>query len=468
MIEEGRIKMRKEDNRSFTDQLTEFIEELDYDKLPGDVVDMAKKVFLDFLGCTIYGYHSDSSQILLRYLRNQGGSPEASIVITGERTTCSNTVLAHGTMASSTELDDLQTRGHSCHAGEAVIPIVMGLAEKDHKSGKEAIVAIVVGYEASVRVGAAKTSEATLKGISGPALSGVFGAAVAASKLYGLDKKSIGDALGMCFPPLVPIGVAKTGTLIKDIKGGLVPWLGLFAANLAKEGIEGLKDNLDKKHDRMGEVLYNILGKYEEEYIAQGLGESFEIIQTGFKPFASCGFSHAPLTGVFEILKNAAILPGDVEKISVKTFKFALELNNSEPLTPTAARFSIPYTIACAIVNRSVMPEVFTKEEINDPQKRELSKKVQIVWDPLYDADWSEKHGCSVEIVTKGGRIFQKEVRAMKGHPDLPLTDEEIIEKFERLSVESLGKDRVKKIIEKVLSLQKLDDMNELIQLLHN
>jgi len=459
--------MKKGDNRSYTEQLAEFIQDLEYDHLPRNAVDMGKRALLDFLGCALSGYHSDSSQILLRYLREQGGTPEASIVITGEKTTCSHAALAHGTMASSTELDDLQPRGGSCHAGEAVIPVVMAVAEKDHKSGKEAIVAIVAGYEAGVRVGAAKTPEAALKGISGPALSGPFGAAAAASKLYGLEKKKIGDAFGLCFPQLVPLGAFKTGVLAKDIKGGLASWLGLFSANLAKEGIEGLKDNLDRRQDRMGDVLSRILGRYEEERIVQDLGEEFEIVQTGFKPFATCGFTHAPLTGVFEILKETPILPEDVEKINVRSFKLALEMNNAEPPTSTAARISIPYTIACALVNHSAMPEVFTEKEIRDPRKRELARKVQVIWDPVYDAEWSEKHGCSVEIVTRGGKIFRKEVRVMKGHPDLPLTEKEIIEKFERLSIPSLGKQRVRALIDKIFSLEELSDMNDLVRLLH-
>jgi 2-methylcitrate dehydratase PrpD len=186
----------------------------------------------------------------------------------------------------------------------------------------------------------------------------------------------------------------------------------------------------------------------------------------GFKPFAACGLTHAPLTGVFQILKNHPVEPEEIEMVNVRSFKFALEMNDTEPASPNAASFSIPYTVACALVDRSAMPEVFTRDAIKDPRRLGIAKKVNILWDPAYEPEWTEKHRCSVEIVTKTGEVFTYEVNAMKGSPDLPLSDEEIVGKFEKLTVETLGKDRAAKIIETVFCLEKLNDMGALIELL--
>jgi 2-methylcitrate dehydratase len=68
-----------------------------------------------------------------------------------------------------------------------------------------------------------------------------------------------------------------------------------------------------------------------------------------------------------------------------------------------------------------------------------------------------------VEIKTKDGRRFQDESVYPKGHPDNPMTDEEIKGKFRRLALNTLGRTQIDRIIETVLRLDKLKSVGDLV-----
>ena len=137
-------------------ELAGFIRKTEFEALPGAAVHMARLAFLDWLGSAAAGGRQPPFQKVLAVIRGQGGTPQATLLATGEKTSCLNAALGNGVASHIVELDDVH-RGSILHAGASVIPAALAVAEMTGAGGRELLAAIVAGYEVAVRVGEAVT-----------------------------------------------------------------------------------------------------------------------------------------------------------------------------------------------------------------------------------------------------------------------------------------------------------------------
>jgi 2-methylcitrate dehydratase len=139
---------------------------------------------------------------------------------------------------------------------------------------------------------------------------------------------------------------------------------------------------------------------------------------------------------------------------------------NYAPDTPLAARLSIPYCVSRAAADGYVAMDQFQEEKIKDVRVRQFMKKVTLESIPQFVEKYPGTLAAQVEIQTKDGKRFQDESIYPKGHPQNPMTDEEIKEKFRRLSLNTLDRVQTQKIIERVYDLERVERADELIRLL--
>ena len=109
-------------------RLAGFIENICFERLSHAAVQAAKLAFLDWLGSAAAGGLQEPSQRMLAVLRNQGGAPQATLLATGEKTSCLSAALGNGLASHIVELDDVH-RAAIIHAGAAVIPAALAVAE---------------------------------------------------------------------------------------------------------------------------------------------------------------------------------------------------------------------------------------------------------------------------------------------------------------------------------------------------
>ncbi len=69
------------------------------------------------------------------------------------------------------------------------------------------------------------------------------------------------------------------------------------------------------------------------------------------------------------------------------------------------------------------------------------------------------------EIITKDWRKFQKTVNNPHGQGDVPLTDEELEEKFSEMVKKHMNNEQIRKIFDTIWNLEKFDDMRRLTAL---
>jgi len=249
---------------------------------------------------------------------------DALVWFHGRRTDRAHAALVNGTIAHHAELDDGNPRA-GLHGGVTVIPAAIAVAESAHSSGRELINAIAFGYAAAVAYGRPLLETIERHRLHPPAMVGCFGAAAAAARLLGSDEKTTAGAISLAgtLMPIAPFESFTKGGPVKDLYGGYPAYVGVRAAELARNGVAGPKAFFDSVELDPNEVDHVYL-----------------------KPWAACRSTHAALTA-FEKLLPFARSVTSIRAIRVETYRFAAELTaDSDPTTPIGAKTSIPHALA--------------------------------------------------------------------------------------------------------------------------
>src|SRR5204862_1735517 len=180
--------------------------------------------------------------------------------------------------------------------------------------------------------------------------------------------------------------------------------------------------------------------------------------------------THTPISAVLDLVKNNDLRPDDVEKIQIRSLARAADIlsdpSKYDPRSKETADHSLPYVIAAALVDRQVTPAQFTMEKIMDPAIRAQLKKIEVVADPEIEKVFPALQRVIVNITTKDGRTFTRQLDYPKGDPRNPLTDTEIEEKFAALSEGLLSTSAQKRVKDAVWNLEHVDSVSDLMALM--
>lgn len=457
---------------TYSEIVADYAHKLTFDKLPKDVVEIAKISTLDFLGVVLAGSRTPSSAIIAEYVRSLGGVAEATVAGYGDKVPTAHAALANGTMAHSIELDDHEAHERSyVHPSVAVMPAAWAVAETKKVSGPEFLTAVVLGYEMIGRLSAA-TPPGYLdfkKGFHTTALFGPWAAASTAAKLRGLTPDQHVNAYGIIGS--ICSGLFETraaGTWTKRLHAGWAGHSGIFATALAAKGFTGPRTILEGDHG-----LYRAFvgeGNFDLSIITDKLGETFEISLIMYKPYACAGVLHSPLTAVDDIRKKVKIAPDDVEEILVESSKRIVEHftlpreMKYRPNSGAQGQFSLPYAVAALVHDGAALLEQFSDEAVRRPSVIELAQRVRAEVDEELDKRWPEEEPSRVTITLKDHRRFTAEVPGGKGTLVHPMSPDELRAKFRGLAAPLVGVDTAAAIEGAVMSLEKNPDVGPLMR----
>ena len=421
-----------------TRKLAAFCAGVTFDSLPAEVVEKAKLCVLDFFA-NVYGSHElDAVARVTGYVRSLGGPETASALGCGFRTGIHNAAFLNGTAAEAIEgQDGLRFGGN--HPGTAVIPAALALAERDGRTGKELIAAIVVGYEAAGRIAAAVHPRHTLSGFLPTGTCGAFGAAAAASVLSGYDAETTASALGNA-GYLLPLSMAETlmgGYTSKIVQGGQAASAGLTAAGLAGAGVTGAPYVLEGSDLGGGFAKITTGGEPMLDRITAGLAETYSIADIYFKPYTACRHTHGCAEAALALVREKKIDPAEVASIDAFTYGIAV-LAVGKPVgeqsTFVSAQFSIPYVVAACILDGEMGPAQMRESRIADPAVLDLAAKVRVQLDAELADRYPEYTASRVEIALKSGERFAAQVDVPKGDPRSPMSAADLTDKLRRFA----------------------------------
>lgn len=442
-----------------TASLARFVVNTSFEDLPAEAVHAAQKCFLDWLGSAYAGSTTPPVQILCQLVKDTGGVPESTLIPSGERTSCLLASLVNAASSHVVEMDDLD-KASIFHPAAPIIPAALALAEKHKSKGTELIRAIVLGYEAAIRIGeAVNPSHYRFWHTTGTV--GTFGAAVAAGILLQLTEEPMVWALGNAGTQAAGLWeFLIDGAMSKQLHPAKAAFNGMLSALLAHRGFTGATKILegDKGFSRATATEFHL------ERVLDGLNpgmRDYKISKVCFKKHASCWHTHPAIDATLEIASKHRVPPEEVSSIRVKVYQQAYDLLSPiEARSPYAAKFNMPYCVATAFLYGSVGVDKFTPAYLQDSQVRRLMGKVTLEIDPSLDQLYPGKWASTVELVTLQGESLRARVDHPKGDSDNPLSLEELRAKFHELAAPFLPAEKRETYLRKALRLEKMADLS--------
>ena len=448
---------------SLTRKLSDFLADLTYENIPGAVADKAKFVLLDTLGAMLAGSQSAEGRIARQLSRKVCGKVESTLIASGRKVDCLYAALFNGIMAHALELDD-GNRYAMGHPGVSVIPTVIALGEKEKISGKQAIAAIVAGYETFGRIAAAGNPSHYNRGFHTTGTCGVFGAAAAAGKIFGFDTADMIRTLGIAGSQSAGLfAFMSNGAMTKVLHAGKAAHSGILSGLLVQEGFTGPDSVLE--HSQGFYAAYT--DRFAPERIIDGLGETYEILNTYTKYHAACRHVHPAVDAVLFITRQNRIDPVDIATINVRTYQVAARLTAGKEIsTPLSGKMSLPYCVAAAAVDGQVGLKQFAEARLSDTTLLDVMNKVDLQPDEKYEGLIPRHRSARVEIVLKTGQRYEKEITDAVGEPENPGSLEDLLAKFKDSAAGVLRKKKMDLLIDAAQRLEKIENLNQLTSFL--
>ena len=298
---------------SQTRTLAQFIADTEYDNLPSAVVEAAKTAILDGVANVVAGSVQELADIIGRYVRDAGGSPQSSVVGWGYKTNPPAAAFANGVFGHCL---DYEIQGFPpTHGTSSCLPAALALAELHHVPGSRVITAYVLGWEIQGRLRAA-SAPATAPGYHPPGLVGPLGGAAAAAKTVGLDADQTLMALGIAASRTGGL-TANTGTMVKSTHPGNAARMGAEAAILAGMGYTASDEVLESP---VGYAAAIFGGDFNWDVATGGLGSSWRLVDPGFdiKRFPAQVYMQNAIEAALNLREQNGVEPNDIERVTIR------------------------------------------------------------------------------------------------------------------------------------------------------
>jgi 2-methylcitrate dehydratase PrpD len=433
----------------------DFITQTRYGGLPSKVVDQAKQRILDLVGVSLAGYKlMEFPQMIVNYMASLGGLPEATIFQTKKKFPAIHAAFANGTCAHAIDMDD----GHrfaASHPATVIVPAALAAAEMSEASTKELITGVVIGYEIMIRIGNAINPSSLNRGFHTTGITGTFGAAAAVANIMKLDVEEAVGALGLAglqSAGLLQVNHDMEGAKVKPINPARAATSGLLSCILTKKGARG-PSNIFQGEDGF---LKAFTDEVKEESLTHDLGETFEISKVYDKFYAACRHAHAAIDAALEVSRKGQIDVNQIEAIAIETYPVAIRLAGiTHPSTPSSARFSIPFSVALALIKKDVGADKYSEENIHDEKIQKLAQRVVLSVGDQWEKTYPNKRGATVRILDRNKKEWSAEVELAKGEPENPASWGELYDKFFANATLLLSEKEAKKLGEVMIELEK-------------
>ncbi len=409
--------------------LARYVADTKFEDLPAEVVAMTKRAILDAIGVSLAASGMEPAcQPFIDLALESGGPREAMILGTGRRAPLVSAALANGSLAHAMDYEDAHEETRT-HPNAAAIAAALPLAEKIGASGRDLITAIALGCDIVCRLARGLVGEgAPPPGFYQPAIVGTFGAATAAAKLLGLSAEQVLDtwSLALCQNSCTQELQDSPESTIRAVREGPCARAGLESALLAAKGVRGFEKPFE---GRSGFFVMYANGK-QVQPLTPHLRKRFAGRDISFKAWPSCRDTHIYVQAALALLDEQPLDPTQIASVTgIASEKQMIVLEpaalKKQPQTAIAAKFSLYFTLAAALVDRRVDFESFSDAALKRPDVLALARNVEYRIDPE-----AFRAGHVLEIKMRDGTMHRRQVTAAYGSPAAPMSDEALVTKF--------------------------------------
>ena len=446
-----------------TKSLAKFAAELEFNKIPENILNYLKLLFLDGIGCCIHGNTLEWTKTLEEVVTNKEDNNQCSIIGTNKKTTLLNAVLINSTAGHGFESDDIH-RESILHPNSIVVPVSINVAEKiGNINGKKFLTSVVAGYEVATRIGSAAGTELLLRGFHPQGTHGTIAAAITAGKLMDLNTDQMVHAIGIAGSLGAGLMAAQEGAMVKRLHSGRAAQAGVLAAQLSAKNFTGIQNIVEADY---GGFLSSFSGKNDFNRSIRNLYKEWECMNTGIKPYASVTSIHTALDCLKNIMEKNNISVKNIKNIKAKISHptYVHCAWNYKNHNITSAQMNIYYGLALIALEGELFVNQFSKDKISNPEILNFMKKITAEVDPKIESLGHEfRHMASIELTTNDNKKFNHTEKYRKGSPENPLTKDQIISKFKSLASYSYDETQVSKIKEKIENIELSNNIENLI-----
>jgi 2-methylcitrate dehydratase PrpD len=390
-----------------------------------DVIDMAKRCLVDWMGVAIGAVDQPVSRSVRETVLAWRAEGTAQILC-GPKTAPALAALVNATMGHALDFDD--TRGHApSHLGSPTWSAVLALAQAQGADEEQALNAFITGYEIAAVLGDGGIgNRMQAAGFHPKPVFGRLAAASAASVLLGLSQDQAANALGAAATTAGGM-TASFGTMGKPLHSGNGAMEGVLAAELASRGFEAAQHLFD---GAFADTLVQTEGpKLGDAAFTDGQS----LFDNSFKPYACGKLIHGHIDAARDLREKLDI--DSIETIHCQVAAISSKLvGHPTPTEPLQGKFSIAFCVAAALLGYPVQLADFSTERLEDPRVRGLMDRVTL----SINADVG-RYGAIMEITLNDGKTLRTSIERSRGNPENPVSWADLKEKFDGLVQPILG-----------------------------
>lgn len=452
-------------------QVAAFVANTRYEDLPPATVTLTKRCILDGIGVSLGASGlGEGCRAFIDLASAQGGNEQCTIFGESRRVPVEAAALVNGALAHALDYEDSHD-GALIHPNAPTVPAALAVAEAfGPVTGRQLITAVAVGCDVAVRLALATKVSIADFGWYPPPIFAAFGATAAAASILRLTPQQVRDALSLtlCQATCSNEIIHSPHSVIRAVRDAFAARTGVTSALLAQGGIRGFDEPLE---GRAGFFAAFARNQYDPAVLVDEIGSRFEIESISFKPWPSCRGTHAAIEAALQ-LHREGIRPADIQRVDIHGGPMLRMLaepaaSKARPATAIDAKFSLPFTVASALVHGRVGLQSFLPDALADEMTLAIASRVQVHVDPAPQS----AIGARLRLRLRESREREIEVLAPLGHPTHPMSEKTLTDKFVEcapLAAQPLSPERARQFVSRALALESVDDIAaQLMQLLH-
>ena len=457
--------MTPSDRASVCRQLASLVSAITFEQLPDDVVREARRRHLDALACTLSGVDGDVALKMRRASFALGGVEQATIIGAGRRSSVDRAALVNCTSLRQLDFMDGHPGPYPAHASMN-IPAIWAVAEFLDKSGADVILATVLAYEVNIRLQlAAGAPDIGKDGWNG---SSIMGSAVATgvASLLGLSAKQTADAISIATTHAPTLDAPRRDQMpdSKVCMDAIVAQSSIVAAFMAKEGITGP----DKVFEGAAGFAKAVSRRLDTDILLAPM-TSFRITDMYTKRFNGVKCAQTAVAAALQIRAKLSSGWQDIGRIDLglPEYDYHHQLEDIEhrrrPGTRDTANHSIFYCVAAAFIDGDLGPAQFSSERLQDRRVHDLIDRTEVELRPELNQHWPATNPVNVSVTTRAGERHTQLLLHSPGHPQAPLSDDELVAKLQALAPARINASIIACAAELIFTMEKLPSIRPLL-----
>src|SRR5580704_2373614 len=439
-----------------------------FDDLPAQVITAAKARVLDTLGCAYGALDSDVADAVRRMAADCGGTAQATIIGTDEKTSAPLATLVNGSLLRYLDCNDYYFARDPAHpSGNLAVALAVG--EREHRSGRDLISALVAAYEIHLRLCDFAGEPSLWKRGWHHATNAQFSSAAIAARLAGDDPLRTAHAMAIAGSQQNTLAQLQSGaiSMMKGTAEGWVAKAGVEAALLAHHGVTG---PLALMEGTAGWAA-SVAGAVDLDGLCAPINGHYRLLQTSIKPYPAVATATAPIRAAIALHRDGVPALEQIARLVVRLPAFALNTPSAHagrrhPAHIESAQHSFYYCAAVALLDGACGEAQFTSAKLASRPVQELLGKVELQEDAEFNALWPQSAGGAVDLHLHNGSVRSHRFPYPPGHPQCALTDQELATKFHDYADPVLGRAGALALHNAIFDLDACTDLTEFTRLL--